>query len=237
MAADICENFWKRLMQPYRTETRKERKLRHMEEEDGGWIGGAINHSGAYHRFFEGHSEEVIRNKSGKRAGIVRVYVGEYYSRKCSDREYLLAKATYVFLYCVAAIAYLFALTRPTESNMVWYTAVPGLLSVVPMILLFVKTVNCTMAKRRMKAYEYKVFKKLFLLCVITAGFLCVTALMVLLFIILNSPADTGKEFVPCIFCILGACMILAIGIVERRARYERLENPNIPTENSIIIC
>lgn len=193
-----------------------------------------IRGQGFYHRLFEGYREELVSGEDGKRKRIVRTYTGNYYQKKCSSCRWILGKALYLFLYLAAAMAYLFALTRPTEGNTVWYTAAPGLLSVIPMMLLFAKVLACAAAKRKMVLYDYKyVFKRLFWFCAVAAGFLCATALMLLLFLILNPQTDFWSELAPCISCLLGAGIILTIGGLERRAEYESIENPNAPLENS----
>ena len=181
----------------------------------------------AYHRFFEGYKEETVMQEGGKKSRIVREYVDKYYRRDCSDREWFFVKAVYVTLYMAAAALYIFALTSPAESNVAWYAAGPGLLSVIPLTFLLIKITSCLSAKRNMTVYDYKyVFKQVFQYCVVTAAFLGLTALMMLLFIILNPQADFSIEIVPCVCCFFAAGIVIAIGIIERRAKYKRVENP-----------
>lgn len=212
---------------------RRTRRSRELEDRD---LESNIRYNGFYHRLFEGYREELVPREDGKRKQIVRVYIGDYYKRKCSNGQWLLVKAAYVLLYLAAAAVYLFALTRPAESNTVWYTAAPGLLSVIPMMLLFAKIMACMAAKRNMVIYDYKyVFQRVFLFCAIAAGFLCATALMMLLYLVLHPQADVGKELTPCLCCLLSAAMILGIGVMERRAEYESVENPNASPEDHAV--
>jgi hypothetical protein len=211
----------------YQREARKSRRPEEGELEERK-LEDNIRHSGFYHRMFEGYREELVSTGNGKHKKIARIYVGDYYRKKCGRSRWLLGKVVYLLLYLLAAAAYLFALTRPIKANTVWYVAAPGLLSVIPMGLVFVKLMACIAAKRIMVIYDYKyVFQRLFPLCTVTAGFLCVTSLMMLLSWILDLRTVLWNTLVPCASCLLGAGLIFMIGALERRAEYEQIKNPN----------
>lgn len=192
--------------------------------------GRKVYHSGFYHRLFEGYREVRVPRDGRERGRITRVYTGDYYKRACGELRWHLTKAAYLLLYLVATAVYLFAMTRRVEVNTVWYTAAPGLLSVIPMILLFSKLTACLSANRNMVIYDYKyVFQRLFPLCALTAFFLCTTALMCLAFLLLHPQSDIKNELVPCLGCLLGAGLILTIGLIERNAKYEIVRNQAAP--------
>jgi hypothetical protein len=217
--------------------SKRKRKLYRSNEPEAHESKNSFPYGGSYHRFFEGYCEETAPGKNGKRKKISRIYIANYFRRDCSDFTWHLIKASYVLLYLAAVAVYIFAMTRGLGSNAVWYAAVPGLLSVLPLMLLFAKIVACVAAKRKMVVYEYKyVFNRVFVYCATASAFVCATALMKLLCILLSPQARMLQEFMSCLGCFLSAGALLCIGIIERRADYVCIENPNTPTDEGVII-
>lgn len=212
-------------------------ELRQRHGQDARRPDEGIRHSGSYHRYFEGYSEQKVPGENGHRNRIVRVYVGDYYKRKCSDCAWIAVKAAYALLYLAAVAVYLFAMVLPIGSNHAWYVALPGLLSVVPLILVFAKLTACLVTKRTMMIYDFKyVFHRVVRYCTAAAGFLFATALMKLLYILVNLPGEVWPEVFSCLGCFLGAGLILGIGLLERNAKYEIIKNKNVPSEDGFVL-
>jgi hypothetical protein len=217
--------------------SKRKHKFYRVNEPEKNESKNSLSYGGSYHRFFEGYCEETVPGKNKKRKIILRTYVANYFKRDCSDLVWHLIKATYLSLYLAAVAVYTFAMTRRLGSNTVRYAAVPGLLSVLPLMLLFAKIIACVAAKRKMVVYEYKyVFNRVFLYCATASTSVCATALMKLLFIILNPQTQILQELISCLDCFLSAGMILSIGVIERRADYVCVDNPNTPAEEGVII-
>lgn len=213
---------------------RRSRLIQRCEERD---YESPLRHSNAYHRFFEGYCEGYAEKAEGGRRKIVRTYVGSYYKRDCSDRAWLGMKISYVVIYLSAALLYLYALVQPVAGNSVWYAALPGLLSAIPMLLLASKILACIVSHRVMVAYDYKqVFCRIFPYCAVAAAFLSLTAMMALLCMILNPQARGIGDFLPILGCLSAAALVFVIGRTELNAQYIRIENSNVPRENDVII-
>ena len=214
-----------------------QKELRERHGPDARRPDDGVKHSGSYHRFFEGYSEQKVLGENGKRTRILRVYVGDYYKRSCTDPAWIFVKIAYILLFAAAVAAYIFALALPVGSNRAWYAALPGLCSVVPLMLLFAKLMACTVTKRNMVIYDYKhVFGRVFRRSVIAAGFLAATLLAKIVYILLVFPVDLGAEAVSCFGCLLGAGLILTIGLLERNASYETVKNKNVPLEDGVVL-
>ena len=209
------------------------RKLHNREYEDHD---SKIRHSRSYHDFFEGYSEELVDKKDGKGRRIQRTYVGKYYKRSGSDRAWVLSKVLYVVMFLAAAALYVFALTRRVGCNSVWYCAAPGLISVVPMIMMGAKLAACLVTKRIMVAYDYKyVYGRVFIYGLVTSGILMLTGLMMVLYIILNQE-PVWDNLIPALAIILAACLLCGLGFIEWGTVYYSYENETKPGRDSVVI-
>jgi hypothetical protein len=178
--------------------------------------------NGSYHRFFEGYNEKKLSRKDGSRNRIERVYIGRYYKRFCGDRTWYAFKVIYIVLYAAAAFLYIYALSRPAGSNRAWYSAAPGLISAIALVLTFERILSCVISARVMKIYERKyVFVRLFYVCLVTGLLLFLTAAACAVYTVLNPPAELLPEIVPCVCCLISSAAILSIGLIERSAKYE----------------
>ena len=214
-----------------------QKELRERHGPDARRPDDGVRHSGSYHRFFEGYSEQRVLGEDGKRAQILRVYVGEYYRRVCSDATWIGIKIAYMALFVLGFATYIYALVLPIGSNQVWYVAVPGLCSVVPLLLLFSKLAACVVAKRTMVIYERKhVFGRVFRRSMIVVGFLGATLLMKLLYVILSWSAVGAGEMNSCLGCLIAVGAILGIALLERHACYETLGNKQSPLEDGVVL-
>lgn len=214
-----------------------QQELRRRKGEDVRRPDDGVHHSGAYHRYFEGYSEQKALGADGKRTRILRVYVGDYYRRRCSDSAWIVLKTAYILLFLAAAAAYIAALVLPVGSNHAWYVAAPGLCSVVPMMLLFAKLMACAVTKRSMVIYDYKhVFGRVYRRSLLAAGFLAATALAKIVYIFLAFPVDLGVEVVSCLGCLLAAGAILTIGLLERNASYEIIQSKKLPLKDGVVL-
>jgi hypothetical protein len=221
----------------YKKETRKERRMRRLEEAEGGELNSIFHHSTYYHRFFENYSEAMVPKKNGKGNRIIRMYTGYYYRRACSDLNWVLTKFAYIVLYLIGASAYICAFGSPLAGNFNECAALPGLLSAVAMLLLLANIISCTFENRTMTIYGYRTsFKRLVLFCYIAGGLLFATLMVILLSIMLNPKDISEKELFSLFFCLAAAVSVAIIGHIERKAKYERLPSDNKPISNGVII-
>lgn len=215
---------------------KKSALMQRIEEHDEKLSSGKthVTHSLLYHRYFEGYSETKVLAPNG-RSKIVREYVGEYYTRKGSDRMWILSKIAYIVIFLAAAFFYVYALTREAAVNHVWYAALPGLLSAIPAVLLFVTLISCTISSRKLTSYGFSLFGRLILLCLITGGLIFLYAVSCIIFMILNPSLASGTRL-PLVMALIAAVIFASIAFIEYRTGYDKITNPRTPDPDSVII-
>lgn len=214
-----------------------QKELRRRKGEDVRRPDDGVHHSGAYHRYFEGYSEQRILAPDGRHTRIRRVYVGERYRRSCGRGGWLLWKAVYALLFLAAAAVYAAALVMDVGSNRAWYVALPGLCSVVPMLMLLAKLAGCTVSGRDLMIYEYKyVFGRVYRWSMISAVFLAVGAVMKALYLCLNwASARIGDELLSLLGLLFGCALLLVLGLLERNARYQEIPGTSPPKDSVVL--
>jgi FtsH-binding integral membrane protein len=198
----------------------------------------SFHHSNYYHKFFAGYSESMVPNKKGTRNKILRKYVGSYYSRECSDSAWILSKALYLLLGLMAAALFLYGISRPTETNRLWYVVIPSSASTISLILFLTKLADCILKKRKMTVYEYRTtFGSLFLWSMITSGLLAITAVTALISSVLTDSGESPLMKAAAVTaCLFSSICIFMIGAAERRNSYSETPGEEEPYQNGVII-
>lgn len=205
-----------------------------IDAEDEKKEGGSIIRSSLYHRYFEGYRETKTVLPGG-RSKIVREYAGKYYSRSCSKAAWIIWKAAYLALFAAGVFQYVFALTRAAAVNMEAYTALPGLLSAIPTVLLFATLCSYTALGRRLTIYGYNLGKRLVIISFIAAGIIAIYGICSILFTILNP--ESFSDTIPSVLLAFGSCICFSlIAVFELRADYIETENDQTSNDNGVII-
>lgn len=194
------------------------------------------HHSSAYHRYFEGFAERKCYDENGN-THIERVYVGNYYRRKTSDRHLKALKARYVVLYLLSMAAFLFAGTRDTQLNVVVYVYIPVVLALAAMLyLIFPLFYNLTVPREMMIRSYRDSSEKLIRISICAAVLQAVSALMTIIGMICI-PGQVGpQQFLSVAGFLVGAGLLLWIWQTERCAEYETLPPKNARPERSSVI-
>lgn len=192
-------------------------------------------YSSYYHDYFEDHVEIVKRTPDGK-SHIERVYVGYYYRHAFSSKRWLFTKALYALLYAFSAAVFLHAASQRIAANMVWYVQIFEFLSVIFLLLTLYTLAMYEIAPRRMTVWEYRTgSKRLVLFGGAAAGSMMGAGGAAWVYAaICRESAEAGFSAGACM--ILSGAAIMAVAVMERGMKYERLKQEGVPTPNGLRI-
>ena len=214
---------------------KKKNKLQQrLEDEEEKNYKGAVTRAPLYHRYFEGYSESRVMKPGGK-SKIVRQYVGSYYTRDCSDSMWVVWKLIYIFMFIAATFLYVLGMIRQVGANTVVYTALPGLVSAIPVVILFATLCSCSVTSRKLTKYGYSLYFKLIRWCLITAGIIAVYGICTIVFMFLN-PALAGETVLSTVFAFCSALIYGAIAFIEHWTGYNETSDKETPGDDSVII-
>lgn len=204
--------------------TSKERRRRRLErqqrlEQADERAFRGVTPSRSYHRYFQDYSESTVLGPNGKKK-IVRVYAGKFYSRACSQRAWYGIKVLYLLLFAAAAALMIAAMARPCACNAVWYTVVPGFLTLLFAVLLGTNLVSCAFAPRKMKRYTYGLFERLPAQCLRCAIPAVIYAAAVVCFA-LREPERAEGAVLSALLAVGTALLFVLLALWERRAKYD----------------
>lgn len=183
-------------------------------------------HSGAYHKYFEGFAEIQYYDQKDK-LHTDRIYVGRRYRREVSDKVNVIIKISYLLLYLVAAVLWILAGVRDTDSDTEWFVMIPSALSLIMMLwLIFPLFYNIT-AKREMIIRNYRdSHEGLYRIAYITAA---------LQFLNTVVSAVCGEMFCSVMY-LISALLLTAIAFCESHIQYEViLSDKKAPSGYTII--
>ena len=109
-----------------------------------------FSHSGAYHRHFQGYSEQRVPRENGRGYRIERVYIADFYRYAETDAVWRGKKLLYAVLFLAAAGAVILAGSRPAAVNRVPAVGAAQLLAFLPMIWLLYQLILQVTAPRQM---------------------------------------------------------------------------------------
>ena len=194
------------------------------------------NHSGAYHRFFEGYSEAYVTDAKGRRT-IARVYTGTYYRLDAEDHQWKLRKLQYALLLAAAIVLFIAAAAQPVAFNRSWYGGVGEAVSVFLFILSFIAVVNYAAAPREMIVRQYrKSSENLIRYALPAAVCLLLCAVLALVHLLFVSSADTGVTILSAVGFALSGLSMLVLYRMESLASYTRTKSKEKAPEDSVEI-
>ena len=222
-------------MERYTREERKKlRALKRLSSARDSEFEGFITHSALYHRVYEGYSERQVPKENGRGMRIERVYVGTYFERQNTGVTLTMAKVLYPVLFLLAALCAVFAFSRSTGYNSIWYGVIPMFTLIILMILFLYHLFACLTSPKRMELYHYNSFLRLMQSALRTAIVAFLYALLSVVFLLLN-PGTPGIWPVTVAGAFTGV-LFLVLFFLEHRTGYTVIENETDCAHDAVVI-
>lgn len=202
----------------------------------GGDLDTGFRHSDAYHSFFEGYTERLALDEKGRQR-IQREYTAPWIVEDLSPARSRQVRIAAWLLYLAAVGIYLWCALRPVGSNSSPYVAVSGLLTVIPLLLLFFALVTFTLQGKKLTQYDYKSNRKrLRVLSLMGAVLMAITATMVLLYFLLHTEQGWRDGLLGSVLHAASALCLFALWRVHSRIPYKESANTAQPLEGGSVI-
>ena len=177
----------------------------------------------AYHRFYEGYTEEKIPGDDGK-LHTRRTYRDFYYAPVLTKAQRSLRMIGYPLLFLGGVLLLGLGAVQKAGCNTAWYVALATGLSLVSAVVEAIPLFTCAMGKEKQTVYQFRSGHRTCILWArITAGIMALTALLAVLATLL---AGDGAWLPPALFALACGCEAL-VGVLEDRVAYEKQHNPN----------
>ena len=108
-----------------------------------------------YHNHFRGYSE-VRRVDENGRTHIERYYTSPWTVSDLPEKRYWLVRIFFVIFVLISAALYIYAMAQDIPGNRHWSVAIPGLPTIIFLILLFVRVGIFRAAPRKMTLWDYE---------------------------------------------------------------------------------
>ncbi len=177
----------------------------------------------AYHRFFEGYTEEKMLGDDGK-LHTKRTYRDFLYVPRLTRNQYILRAVCLTGLYLGGAVLLILGAAQRAACNSVWYTAVGLGLSLLCLVIEAIPLFACLTAPRKQTVYQYKAGHRTCVLWArLASGAIALTCLLSLIATVVNHET-LG---LPLMLLALSCACEATVGIIESTIPYERQQNPN----------
>ncbi len=177
----------------------------------------------AYHRFFEGYTEEKMPGDDGK-MHTKRTYRDFLYVPKLTRIQRGLRTAGLISLYIGGAVLLVLGASQRTACNSAWYTAIGLGLSLLCLVIEAIPLFACLTAPKQQTVYQYKSGHRTCVLWArLAAGAIAFTCLMSVIAGVVNGETSG----LPCVLFALSCICEAAVGVIESAIPYEKQHNPN----------
>lgn len=190
-----------------------------------------FRHRNYYHKYFQGYTE-VRRVNSKGRVISERHYTAPWQKHCLTDAQWVLTKVAYAFGVLLSTVLFLWAMVQRSPSNSAVIAAVPGFLSILLLLMLWMAVFAYISAPRKMTLWEYRsgkskveLFTRLF-----TAGAIATVAAKIV-FICVWMDFSWQGEIAGLLLLAASAVPPVLIFLSERKMNYEELENTTLITE------
>ena len=190
-----------------------------------------FRHSNYYHKYFQGYTE-IRTVKPNGTIGIERRYTAPWLQHQLDTRQWVLTKAAYVLGVLISTILFLLALVQRVPTNTAAIVAAPGMLTVIPVLLMWMYVCAYVTAPRKMTRWQYQSGKKKIELYtrMTTAGIL-LTAVMKVVYLCGWVSSSWGAEIPGLLVLVASAIPLVLIYLKERKMQYQEIENKTLVTE------
>lgn len=190
-----------------------------------------FRHRNYYHKHFMGYTEVRRVNAKG-RIISERYYTAPWQRHDLSGKQWVLTKLAYVLGAALATVLFLWALVQRVPSNSAALVAVPGFLSGLLLVLLWMAVFAYVSAPRKMTLWEYRSGKsKIELFTRLFAAGAIVTTVAKIVFICAWMDFSWEGEIAGLVVLLLSAVPPVLIFLAERKMKYEELENKALVNE------
>lgn len=190
-----------------------------------------FRHRNYYHKHFMGYTEVRRVNAKG-RVVSERHYTAPWQLHSLTDLQWVLTKLAYVLGTVLTTSLYFWALVQRVPSNSAALVAIPGFLSVLLLVLLWMAVFAYVSAPRKMTLWEYRSGKnKIELFTRLFAAGVLATVVAKIIFICVWMDLSWVGEIAGLVALVLSAVPPVLIFVVERKMNYEELENSALVTE------
>lgn len=202
----------------------------------GGDLDTGFRHSDAYHSFFEGYTERLALDENGRQR-LQREYTAPWIVEDLSPAKSRRVRIVAWFFYLAAVGIYLWCALRPVGSNSSPYVAAAGLLTVIPLLLLFFALVTFTLHTEKLTKYDYKSNRKrLRVLSLAGAILMAATAAMVMLYFLLHIEQGWCDGLLGSGLHAVSALCLFALWRVLHSIPYKEIANSAQPSEGGSVI-
>lgn len=190
-----------------------------------------FRHRNYYHKHFMGYTEVRRVNAKG-RIVSERHYTAPWQWHNLTDGQWVLTKLGYVLGTILTTVLYLWALVQRIPSNSAALVAVPGFLSALFLLLLWMAVFAYVSAPRKMTLWEYRSGKsKIELFTRLFAAGAVATVIAKIVFICVWMDSSWAGEVAGMVALFISAVPPVLIFMVERKMKYEELKNTTLITE------
>ena len=175
-------------------------------------------YSSYYHKYFEGYVEHQVTDAKGK-VRIERIYAGDTYRHKLTDKQWVLLKLLYVFLFIAACAVYVFTISRPFARRTEWYIRLPQALGTLILFVLLYTVVNYIIAKRDLTKWGFKESSNdLKLRTLFAAVGVVLPVPFQIVYVLINHAAENiWYELLLIPGCLLSAAILMAMWYIEAK--------------------
>ena len=190
-----------------------------------------FRHRNYYHKYFMGYTEVRRVNAKG-RVISERHYTAPWQLHDLTDLQWVLTKLAYVLGVVLTTVLYFWALIQRVSSNSATLVAIPGFLSVLLLLLLWMAVFAYVSAPRKMTLWEYRSGKsKIELFTRLFAAGAIATMAAKIIFICVWMDFSWEGEVAGMVVLLISAVPPVLIFLVERKMKYVELENSTLITE------
>lgn len=190
-----------------------------------------FRHRTYYHKYFQGYTE--VRRVNAKGRVVVDRYYTAPWQRHClTNKQWVLTKAAYVLGVLISTILLLWALVQRVPSNSSAIVAVPGFLSGLLILLLWMAVFTYITAPRNMTLWEYRSGKgKIELFTRLAAAAIIAIIAAKVIFICVWMDFSWKGEIVGLLALAVSAAPPILMFLTERKMDYEELMNTTVVTD------
>lgn len=190
--------------------------------------------SSFYHKEFEGYSERLSADESG-RLQIERTYIADYFAPRLTRKQEILHRSLYGLSFIAAVVLYVFAGLQDTASNYAVYVVIPVAVSLPALFFTVLALFNYLPLGKLELPRMKKGPKRLRRAALVSGAALIAASVATLVYLLIHCPAADGRGILCAISYFAAGALMFAVFLVERRIIYDVVRNESNP-DGAIVI-